>query len=140
MGGHDNHNHGEHGHAGDHGHADAWHHHDLSAEGMPQVEHTGSVNTGKLAQWFVILVLFVTVFIGSVAVYFNGFVASARSVAVETDIGSQARTMRNAAFATLGEDGNPEVYDWADAGAGKVQLPIEKAMKKVIDRYGKEKR
>ena len=107
---------------------------------MPQVEHAGSVNTAKLAQWFVILVLFVATFIGAVAVYFNGFVASARSVAVETDIGSQARTMRNAAYATLGEDGNPEVYDWADAGAGKVQLPIDKAKKKVIDRYGKEKR
>lgn len=143
MGGHSsNHDHAGHSHAdhAGHGHADAWHHHDLAAEGLPQVEHTASINTGRLAQWFVILVLFVTLFIGAVATYFNGFVSAARSAAVETDIGSHARTMRNAAFATLGQDGNPETYDWADANAGKVQLPIEKAMTKVIERYGKEKR
>lgn len=132
MGGHDNHGHEAHA-----GHGDAWHHHDLAAEGLPQTEHTASINTTNLAKWFVVLICSLVIFMLAVALYFNGFVTQARSLAVETDIGSQARAMKNAAFATLGEDGNPQVYDWADPGAGKVQLPIDKGMQKVIEKYGK---
>lgn len=138
MGGHaDNHGHDAHG--GGHGHADTWHHHDTAAEGEPQSEHTASINTTTLAKWFVVLIVSLVIFMLAVALYFNGFVNQAKSVAIETDIGSAARTMRNAAFATLGEDGNPETYDWADPQAGKVQIPIDKAMKKIIEKYGKGK-
>lgn len=139
MGGHgDNHGHAG-GHGGDHGHADSWHHHDVAIEGMPQREHVASINTNRLAQWFIVLIVALVVFMLAVALYFNGFVTQAKSLAVETDIGSQARTLRNAAFATLSTDGNPETYDWADPQAGKVQIPIEKAMKKTVEKYGSGK-
>ncbi|MFA6045176.1 MAG: hypothetical protein WC718_09340 [Phycisphaerales bacterium] len=138
MGGHaDNHGHDAHDHG--HGHADAWHHHDPMIEGEPQTEHLASVNPAKLAKWFVILIFSLVIFMGAVALYFNGFVNQAKSTAIETDIGSSARTMRNAAYSILGEDGNPETYDWADPQAGKVQIPIEKAKQKIIEKYGKSK-
>lgn len=119
-----------------HEHADAWHHH-AEVEGAPQAEHTAVVNTGSLAKWFVILVVTLTVVLVAISVYFTAAVTRAKAEKLETTaLGQAAREAKLVSLAQLSADGSQQAhYAWADATAGQVQIPIAKAMDKVVAKY-----
>lgn len=120
-------------------HADEWHQHS-AAEGLPQVEHAGSVDTKAVAYWFVAIIIFVAVLSVIIAVYFNSVTSQLRAERIETTlIAQEANAAKAQAEATMGFNGQSGTYTWADAKAGAVQIPIEEAMKKVQAKYNAAK-
>ena len=116
-------------------HADEWHHHS-TAEGLPQQEHTAAVNAKVVAYWFVAIIVFVAILAIIIAVYFNSVTTQLRAERIETTlIAQESNAAKAQAEATMGFNGQPGSYTWADAKAGKVQIPIEEAMKKVQSKY-----
>src|SRR3954470_23386255 len=125
-----------------HAHADAWHHHS-SAEGAPQHEHASIADAGALARWIVLIILTMGVVILALVMYFKSYATQRRAAIVETiNSSAGANTARADAEARLGSDGHPlsqYQYGFADKPAHKVQLPIEQAMQKTVERYQNQK-
>jgi hypothetical protein len=118
-----------------HGHADAWHHHER-AEGMPQREHVSMINSGLIVRWFVGILIFVVGLVVVVSTYFAKYATQLRAERVETTFFSRDATLaRKEAEATLGIGSPGQAYRWVDSTTGQVQLPIEQAMTKVVERY-----
>ncbi|MBL9002202.1 MAG: hypothetical protein JNK25_13805 [Phycisphaerae bacterium] len=119
-----------------HDHADAWHHHDAT-EGMPQREHAGVADPMAIARWFTGILIVVVGLIIILSVYFVKYTTQMRHDRIETFgwISKDAATARAQAEARLGMTGGPFLFEWSDAAAGTVQLPIEQAMSKVVSKY-----
>lgn len=114
--------------AHNHGHADDWHHHDAS-EGQPQTEHGSRADPLTLAKWSAVLVVTLGVTILGIVMYFNHYSVLMRKERIEMGFGKEYQSMRAAADLELSE------YRPIDKATGRVQIPIDVAMQKVIDRY-----
>lgn len=115
---------------------DASHHHEAGHEGAQGGHHasTDALDTGLLLRWFVGILLFVVVLVIIVAVYFRSVASRVRAERVETTISSkEANAAKAAAEAVLGVNGQPAAYSWSDAKAGTVHIPLEQAMRKVVE-------
>ncbi|HYE62773.1 MAG TPA: hypothetical protein VD997_12325 [Phycisphaerales bacterium] len=118
-----------------HEHADAWHHH-IPEEGMPQHEHAAKVDSGALIKWFIGITVLLVVVVLALKMYFTKFTTQMRRTYVETtEIAQGAKTALAAAEATLGTDGRPFTYKVANKQARTVQLPIDTAIKRTVERY-----
>ena len=121
---------------------DASHHHEAGHEGAHGAHgshhaSTDVLDTGLLLRWFVGILLFVVVLVIIVAVYFRSVASRVRAERVETTISSkEANAAKAAAEAVLGVNGQPAAYSWSDAKAGTVHLPLEQAMRKVVEQRG----
>jgi hypothetical protein len=110
---------------------EAWHHHSAD-EGQPQEEHAGKVNTRALGVVFFSIVLFFIATATASILYFVRYTTELRQKKIETH-----------AWATqFSEDYQRQVeglqqYAWADAAAGTVQVPLDIARRRVIEKYGK---
>lgn len=117
-----------------HEHVDPWHHHS-AAEGLPQHEHTGVVNTSMLMRWFVLIVVVLAGVLVAISLYFTSTVTQLKAQLIETNVlAADANLKKAEAMKVLSMDG-PASYSWSDADAGKVQIPIRQAMDKVVARY-----
>ncbi|MBS0196364.1 MAG: hypothetical protein JSR77_06365 [Planctomycetes bacterium] len=122
-----------------HEHADAWHHHE-AIEGTPQHEHAGVADPGLIARWFVGILITVVGLILVISVYFIKYATQLRVERVEqyAYLSKDAKEAKTAAEAKLSVSGMPVTYSWSDPAAGLVQIPIDDAMKKVVEKYGKK--
>lgn len=115
---------------------DASHHHEAGHDGAGGGHHasTQALDTGLLLRWFVGILVFVVALVIIVAVYFRSVASRVRAERVETTISSkEANAAKAAAEAVLGVNGQPAAYSWSDAKAGTVHIPIEQAMRKVVE-------
>ncbi len=124
-----------------HDHSDAWHHH-ATAEGVPQHEHAATADAGLLLRWFMLFMVSGVVVIIALLMYFGKYSNTIRQERVETlDFYHQnAEPLLINAEAKLGV-GKPisqYTYKAANAQDHTVQLPIEQAMQKVVENYGKK--
>ena len=95
------------------------------------------LNPRLLLGWFVAILVFVVLLVIAVAVYFRSVASRTRAERIETTLSSkEANASKAAAEAALGVAGNPPRYEWVDAKAGLVQIPVSDAMKKVVTKYG----
>ncbi|MFO0832045.1 MAG: hypothetical protein U0637_09395 [Phycisphaerales bacterium] len=113
-------------------HVDDWHHHG-SAEGEPQEEHSGQVNTGIILKWFVVIMVFVTASIAFIVIYFNQYSANLRATTVETVMSGDFLSYRLQSQQHLSSHGQPTSY--TGLAGGRVQGPVADAMKKVVGQY-----
>jgi hypothetical protein len=120
-----------------HEHADEWHHH-TAAEGRPQHEHAAIANPGALIKWFLAIVVTLVVTLMALVMYFKSYYATVvrPSVIETTDLSRPAMTSREEAERRLGVGQARYEYKPADPQARTVQLPIEQAMQKTVERYG----
>ncbi|MCX5691363.1 MAG: hypothetical protein NTV94_16500 [Planctomycetota bacterium] len=110
--------------------------HAQPGQGQAQVGHTMELNTRLLMAWFVGILAFVILLVIAVLVYFYSVAAKTRAERIETTLSSkEANAAKVAAEAALGVSGNPARYEWVDAKAGTVQIPVTDAMKKVVTKY-----
>jgi len=115
---------------------DASHHHEAGHDGAHggHQSSTDVLDTGLLLRWFVGILLFVVALVIIVAVYFRSVASRVRAERVETTISSkEANAAKAAAEAVLGVNGQPAAYSWSDAKAGTVHIPLEQAMRKVVE-------
>lgn len=116
-------------------HVDEWHHHS-EAEGEPQEEHAPKIDAGMLAFSFIAIVLVVAVMVLGLILYFNSYSGQLRARLTETTVLSKEYSAYKARMdAELGLNGQEGLYQWSDATAGKVQMPVSEAMRHVVDRY-----
>ena len=106
---------------------------------VAQEAHTNVLDTGLLMRWFVGILAFVVFLVVVVSIYFRSVASRMRAERVETTVSSkEANAAKAAAEAVLGVNGQPAAYSWSDAKAGTVHIPLEQAMRKVVDqRAGK---
>ncbi len=120
-----------------HEHADAWHHH-TAAEGLPQSEHTGVVDPGSLIKWFFGILVSLTVVLIVLFAYFDSYKTRLHAKRVETLNSVESNVRKAQAESRLGVAGASGFQYVPVANApGKVHLPLERAMERVIARYGK---
>jgi cytoskeletal protein RodZ len=121
-----------------HEHADSWHHH-TSAEGRPQHEHASVANPHVLFHWFFLIVVSGVVVIVALFMYFGKMYNTTRQERVETLQFYQDNAWPKVrdSEAALGTDRplSQFTYHAADKQAHTVQLPIEEAMNRVVQRY-----
>lgn len=118
-------------------HADSWHHHEKS-EGLPQREHASVIDTGLMFRWFAAISIMLVSLIIAICVYFTSTVTQLKAQLEETpNFAREGNRRREEAMAALGAGGAPFQYAWADAAEGKVRIPIDAAMDKTIQAYGK---
>lgn len=114
-----------------HEHADAWHHHDPSAEGIPQGEHGSIASAGTIAKWYVALVVTIAATVILVVMYFSRYSAEYRQQMEErsawTNLAQEARSYKATALGELAKPGT--------IGETGYRLPIDAAMEKVIREY-----
>ncbi|MEI7656861.1 MAG: hypothetical protein WCK33_02220 [Phycisphaerae bacterium] len=106
---------------------------------VAQEAHTNVLDTGLLMRWFVGILAFVVFLVIVVSIYFRSVASRMRAERVETTVSSkEANAAKAAAEAVLGVNGQPAAYSWSDAKAGTVHIPLDQAMRKVVDqRTGK---
>jgi hypothetical protein len=108
---------------------DEWHHH-TAAEGLPQEEHAGKVNTVVLTFVFFAIVSTISGTITASVLYFNRHITSLRQSAIEnTKQAADANLYRGESEKAL------TAFTWADARAGTVQIPLDMAKERVIRKY-----
>lgn len=115
--------------------ADSWHHHDLGAEGMPQREHSSVANPLALFITFVALSVVTLALVGIVQMYYFQQVSGVGGLAARQD---KEATLRMAAESQLYSQESERrlgTYEWVDAKAGTISIPIEAAFDRVIDSY-----
>lgn len=119
-------------------HADSWHHHSL-AEGMPQHEHASMLNIRIITLWGVATSVGLILFMLAIAMYFTRYTTALRHEREERTawqgLSRNARETREAAEAVLSTGGKRETFSWVQESEGKVQIPIERAMQRVVETY-----
>lgn len=120
-----------------HGHADDWHHHD-SSEGLPQGEHSAVINTGVLMGWSVAIVVAFGIIVIAVVVYFGDYSRRLKQHRVERmgyeGIAAEYWRSKAAADNALGLT-DSFTFQWVDAKAGTIAVPLESAQQSVMRRY-----
>jgi hypothetical protein len=112
------------------GHADAWHHHGAE-EGRPQAEHGAIANPGVLVRWFVLIVVTLVAVVLALMVYFQHYITNEKAIRIEnTALAGGAQSAKTQA------EGELSRYKPLDKDAGTVQIPIDQAMQKVVEKYG----
>lgn len=120
--------HSDHGHHGS-GHADAWHHHDL-AEGVPQDEHTATVDPAATLKVLGFIMGFTAIFILVTILYFNVTIRQQRESKIETTGGAEPY---NAMKGQVERD--LTTYGVADPATKTVRIPVDRAVDRVVKKY-----
>ncbi|MBX3365432.1 MAG: hypothetical protein KF866_11810 [Phycisphaeraceae bacterium] len=109
---------------------DSWHRHSAE-EGAPQVEHGAHINLFMLTVIFIIITAFLVVTVAGLIVYFDRHTTKLRQQEIENTILAEQESLPYRDQSQLALSG----YAWSDQKAGKVHIPIEEAMKKVVQQY-----
>jgi len=121
-----------------HEHADSWHHHELE-EGLPQSEHTGVVEPSALIKWFFLIVIALAIVLVALFTYFDSYNHRLKATRLETLNTAEANIAKAQAESRLGLGGASAFqYVPVTNAPGKVHLPLDRAMERVLDTYGKE--
>jgi hypothetical protein len=122
-------------------HSDEWHHHS-AAEGRPQHEHAAIANPGALLKWFMLIVIALVVTLVALIMYFQNYYSTVMRPAVieTTNLSTGANTARASAESRLGTNEPISKYQYkpADPKARTVQIHIEQAMQKTIEKYSRK--
>lgn len=110
--------------------ADAWHHHDLAAEGAPQSEHAAIARPAVLFQAFIAITLVVVVLVGILWVYFQNYTTALKASVIETTVLSKDYNQMKAKM-----DNELAGFSLGDAAGDKVNIPIDLAKQRVLKRY-----
>lgn len=114
--------------AGEHG-LDEWHEH-TPDEGLPQPEHGAQANPTALAITFLAMVFGVLFVVIVLAIYFNTYTTRLSAARTEHTRGAaEYLSLRSAAETRLSSAGI------IDREAGTVHIPLEDAMRDVVERY-----
>lgn len=108
---------------------DSWHRH-TPAEGEPQHEHAGTINTAALAATFVAMGLGIVLTVGVIAVYFFSYATELRATQIETTAASRDFNAYRA-----GAESSLSSYGWSDPAADRLHIPISQAMDRVVTQY-----
>jgi hypothetical protein len=119
--------------------ADAWHHHE-SNEPEPQHEHAATLNTRMLAVGFVALTLTIAFLVLALVLFFNAMTTTRIAREREGTQNSEPYlTYRASAERVLGINGESGEFNWAsppgEQAQPMIQIPIDVAAQKVIQRY-----
>ncbi|HRJ48891.1 MAG: hypothetical protein KF787_05540 [Phycisphaeraceae bacterium] len=117
--------------------ADSWHHHDLSAEGMPQREHASVANPLALFITFVALSVVTLALVGIVQMYYYQQVSGVGGLVARQDKEATLRMSADAQLYSQESERRLGAYEWVDAQAGTVSIPIEAAFDRVIETYSR---
>ncbi|MFG0326037.1 MAG: hypothetical protein ACF8SC_02045 [Phycisphaerales bacterium JB037] len=117
----------------EHEEPDAWHRHTLE-EGIPQPEHAAHVSPKGLWGAFFGMAIFLVVTIAALIVYFDHHMTNLRQERVETTVQAERFGLKYKEESRTGLD----AYRWINRDAGTVQIPIEVAMDRVVERYAAE--
>lgn len=119
----------------EHESVDSWHHHDLSAEGLPQREHAAIANPLALFITFVVLSVVTFALVGIVQIYYHQQVTTVGGIA---QVQERAALDRMAAEAKVyGEESERRLsgYEWVNGEAGTVSIPLDTAFDRVMQKY-----
>lgn len=123
-----------------HDHADAWHtHHD--DEPVPQAAHAEKVNVPMVVAYGTACFVAIVVVVAITTIYFNWYITKTKIAREEqVDNGPTASSLLQAEYLNA-RKGVEEVEfkqtGWIDPEKNIVRLPIDVAMKKVVDQYAK---
>jgi len=121
-----------------HEHADSWHHHGAE-EGTPQSEHTGTIEPSALIKWFFFIVIALAIVLVALFAYFDSYNHRLQSSRLETLNTAEANIARAQAESRLGLAGAATFqYVPVVNAPGKVHLPLERAMDRVLANYEKK--
>ncbi len=124
---------------GVHDHADDWHHHE-AAEGLPQREHASVINTRVLLGWSAAIVVGFGIIVIAVIIYFGAYTRDLKQLRVERmgyeGIAAEYWRTKSAAENALGL-ADSFTFQWVDASAGTVAIPLSAAKENVVERYAK---
>jgi len=115
----------------EHGHPDQWHQHS-AAEGTPMAEHTAIASPGTLLRAWLVICLTVVGLVSIVAIYFVKYTTELKRKTVETTVLSKGYNEYKGLT-----DKDLTSYGWADATAGTVRVPLDKATERTIEKYNK---
>ncbi|GJQ29949.1 MAG: hypothetical protein HBSAPP03_18330 [Phycisphaerae bacterium] len=125
-----------------HEHADSWHHHEAT-EGLPQTEHLAVLNVTSISIWGAFTTVALVVVMVALGMYFSSYTTAHKQDKEERQgwqhLSAPARAARDSAEAVLsvGAYKGNEEYSWSPEGGDRVQIPIGKAMEKVVADYAK---
>ncbi len=120
----------------EHEQADAWHHHDLSAEGMPQREHTAIANPLALFAAFLVISVVTALIVGIVQLYYYDQVSNVNGGLVQQQDKESMLRMAADAQAYLQEsERRLSAYEWVNPEAGTVSIPMDTAYERVVQKY-----
>ena len=84
-----------------------------------------------LVRWFVLIVVTLVAVVLTLMVYFQHYITNEKAIRVEnTALAGAAQSAKTQA------EGELSRYTPLDKDAGTVQIPIEQAMQKVVEKYG----
>lgn len=115
----------------EHEHPDQWHQHSAD-EGTPMAEHGAIASPGALARAWLVICLTVAGIVLVLAVYFENYNTEIKQRLIETTVLSQDYNE----YKGLNEK-DLASYGWADATAGLVRIPLDKATERTIEKYKK---
>lgn len=109
---------------------DSWHRH-TADEGAPQIEHAASINLLGLLIVFLGMSGFLVVTVGLLIVFFDYTRTQARQAKIETTTMAEENSLpyRQESMDALAS------YGWVDPAAGRVQVPINVAMDRIVEEY-----
>lgn len=112
-------------------HHDDWFRH-TPAEGLPQQEHAAHVNTTAIGLTLLVIVFGVLAMVIVLSMYY---------VSYTTNLKAERQEGTQSAAAYLAYRDNAESalssFGWADRDAGKVNIPIDRAMDDVVAYYNR---
>ena len=115
----------------EHEHPDQWHRH-TAEEGTPMAEHGAIASPGALLRAWVVICLTVAGVVTVLAVYFESYNTQMKRESIETTVLSKGFNE----YKGLNEK-DTTTYGWADANAGTVRIPFDKAAERTIEKYKK---
>jgi len=109
---------------------DSWHRHS-AAEGTPQAEHGAIASPGALLIAFIAISVTVALTVLVLQIYFTQYMTTFRAQQVENTAVSKTFNEYKARW----EEQDSRAFAVADAKTGAVRIPVESAMKHVLDTY-----
>lgn len=116
--------------------ADSWHHHDLSAEGLPQREHASIANPFALFATFLGLSVVTAGLVGIVQIYYYQQVTNVGGVSQTQDKEALLRIAADAQAYSQESERSLSNYEWVNAETATVSIPLDTAMDRIIQKYG----
>lgn len=110
---------------------DSWHRH-TPDEGTPMAEHGAIASPAVLAKVYIAMCVVVVSTVLFLGIFFMSYLNKERAKQQETTVLSQNFNEMKSHLET-----ELSSYGWADAKAGTVRIPIEKAMGLVVEKYKK---
>jgi len=111
---------------------DSWHRH-TAEEGTPQAEHAAIAAPGVLVVAFIAISSTVAITVLILVVFFNQYATRFKAEQIETTAMSKEFNEYKGKW----EEQDTRGYAVANAAAGNVRIPLDKATQRVLDKYAK---